>query len=30
VQARRYRLLADFEPVYRFLQETYDPVTLGS
>ena len=30
VQARRYRLLADFEPVYRFLQETYDPVTLNS
>jgi len=30
IQSRRYRLLADFEPVYRFLQETYDPVTLGS
>jgi hypothetical protein len=25
IQSRRYKLLADFEPVYRFLQETYDP-----
>ena len=30
IQCRRYKLLADFEPVYRFLQETYDPVTLNS
>ncbi|MCL2301168.1 MAG: GNAT family N-acetyltransferase [Firmicutes bacterium] len=30
VQCRRYRLLADFELVYRFLQETHDPVTLNS
>ena len=30
VQCRRYKLLADFEPVYRFLQETYDPVRLNS
>ena len=30
VQSRRYKLLADFERVYQFLQETYDPVTLNS
>ena len=30
ITCRRYKLLADFEPVYRFLQETYDPVTLNS
>jgi len=30
ITVRRYKLLADFEPVYRFLQETYDPVTLNS
>jgi len=27
---RRYKILTDFERVYRFLQETYDPITLNS
>ncbi len=27
---RRYKILTDFSRVYRFLQETYDPVTLNS
>ena len=27
---RRYKILVDFERIYRFLQTTYDPVTLNS
>ncbi|MCL2376282.1 MAG: GNAT family N-acetyltransferase [Defluviitaleaceae bacterium] len=30
ITQRRYKILTDFERVYRFLQETYDPVTLNS
>jgi len=30
IKQRRYKLHADFEKVYRFLQETYDPITLNS
>ena len=30
ITQRRYKILTDFEKVYRFLQETYDPFTLNS
>ncbi len=30
VTQRRYKVLADFERVHRFLEETYDPITLNS
>ena len=30
ITQRRYKILTDFERVYRFLEETYDPVTLNS
>ena len=30
ITQRRYKILIDFEKVYRFLEETYDPVTLNS
>lgn len=30
ITLRRYKILIDFERVYRFLEETYDPVTLNS
>ena len=30
ITQRRYKILTDFEKVYRFLEETYDPVTLNS
>lgn len=30
VRQRRYQILVDFERVYRFLQESYDPITLNS
>ena len=30
ITQRRYKVLADFERVYCFLEETYDPVTLNS
>jgi len=30
ITQRRYTILIDFDKVYRFLEETYDPVTLNS
>ena len=30
ITQRRYKILTDFEKVYRFLEETFDPVTLNS